>query len=227
MEYDDHARIQSITSRWLAEWLEKCGAGLEAIEYGAGTGGFTRYLQLLHFDSLLATDVSKRMVDVGRKACPNPDWGVEDAWNPQTVGVDRIYSSNLLQWCEDPVAVLKRWRAAMKPGGCLLAGVFIEGSLREFSSINPGFGAFSWKSVEDWIQAFEQAGWQVERYEQRQDQESFPDALEALKSLHSLGAVKERRMNYSQLKQFLKCCDERKVADEFLLSWHSLRIECS
>ncbi len=225
--YDQNARIQTTISNWLSEWLEHDGEGLDAFEFGAGTGGFTRYLEVIGFGSLVATDISPRMIEVGRESYPKVDWRMANAWERQTWSVDRIYSSNLLQWCPSPEDTLSQWKSNLKPGGRMLVSVFVAGSLKEFSAVDPSFNAFPWRSSEEWISLFEQTGWLVERWGVCEYVEEYECARAALRSLHSLGAVEDRRKSFRELNRFLKACDRTVEGGVFPLSWKSLRIECA
>jgi SAM-dependent methyltransferase len=223
--YHEKADIQKISADWCSEWIERDCGGLRAIELGAGTGLFTRHLALRGFDSLLATDKSKQMLEEGRKRLPMVEWAELDAWGCETASIDRIYASSLLQWAHDPVSVLKNWRNALELKGRVLVCLYIEGSLEEFVKELPDFSALQWRSELEWLGFFREAGFDVSRSESRDDVISYASSREALRAIHDLGAIEERRMSPGELKRFLNDCD-RRFENRFGLSWKTLKIEC-
>lgn len=223
--YHEKADIQKIAADWCSEWLERDCRDLRALELGAGTGLLTRHLALRGFKALLATDQSKGMLEEGRKRLPVVEWGELDAWRCKTAQVDRIYASSLLQWALDPASVLENWRNTLKSEGRVLVCLFIEGSLAEFVKVRPDFSALPWRSESDWVELFRGAGFEISRREVRDDVISYASSREALRAIHDVGAIEERRMSPGELRRFLNDCD-RRFTDRFELSWKALRIEC-
>ncbi len=223
--YHEKADIQKIVADWGSEWIERDCGDLRALELGAGTGLFTRHLALRGFREFRATDLSSSMVQEGRHRLPLVDWGELDAWRCETDPVDRIYSSSLLQWALEPEDVLKNWRNALAAGGKVLVCLFVKGSLSEFADVDARFAAFPWRSESEWIARFEEAGFDVLRNETRSDLIAFDSPREALRSLHDIGAVEERRMSAAELRRFLRSC-ERGEESPFEVSWKAMKIEC-
>ena len=223
-QYHEKADIQKLVADWGAEWIERDCQGLKALELGAGTGLLTRHLALRGFDPLIASDLSEQMLDEGRKRLPIVRWERLDAWGTLP-HVDRIYASSLLQWAPDPVAVLKNWNASLESGGRALDCLFAKGSLKEFVTRRSEFAAFPWRRKKEWNEHFESAGFRVLRVESRKDVVSYESAREALRAIHDVGAIRERRMGPGALRRFLDECD-RATAGSFELSWRALRIEC-
>jgi malonyl-CoA O-methyltransferase len=223
--YHRKADIQKVIADWCTEWIEADVRNLRALELGAGTGLLTRHLALRGFEELVATDISLQMLEEGRRRIPFVTWRKLDAWVEREEPVDRLYACSLLQWAKDPAAVLENWRRNLVPGGKLLAGVFLKGSLSEFEKVSDRFPALSWRDADQWIEYFERAGFDVLRKETRVDTVSFLTAREALRSLHDIGAVEERRMSLSDLRRFLVRCEEEHKSP-FLMTWKAMRIEC-
>lgn len=223
--YHEKADIQKVVADWSSEWIECDCGGLRALELGAGTGLFTKHLALRGFKSLLATDQSKRMLEEGKKRLPMVEWHELDAWRCETFLVDRIYASSLLQWVLNPAAVLENWRNALEPEGRVLVCLFVAGSLGEFVKERPDFSALVWRSETEWLGFFRDAGFEISRNEARDDIISYASSREALRAIHDVGAVGERRMSTGELRRFLNDCDLR-FKNRFELSWKTLRIEC-
>ena len=223
--YHEKADIQKISADWCSEWIERDCGDLRALELGAGTGLFTRHLALRGFDSLLVTDKSKHMLEEGRKRLPMVEWAELDAWQCEAALVDRIYTSSLLQWAKDPVTVLENWRNALETNGRVLVSLYIEGSLEEFVKERPDFSALQWRNEPEWLGFFRDAGFEISRSEVREDVISYASSREALRAIHDVGAIEERRMSPGELKRFLKDCD-RRFDDRFELSWKALKVDC-
>ena len=224
--YLEHARIQRTVADWCAEWMGADARSKRSVEFGAGPGLFTQYLVEAGVSRLLATDISARMVAVGRQRLPSVEWRVIDAWEPQLDPVECIYSCSLLQWAENPLAVLKNWRRLLPQGGRILACLFVEGSMRELLEVEPALQAFPWQSAEQWRNCFEEAGFSMMRSETRHDRCLYPSAVEALRSLHSIGAVREKRYGAGSLRRVLKAIDQAcSTEGSVTVSWNALRIE--
>lgn len=223
--YHEKADIQKVVADWCSSWLERDCSGLDGLELGAGTGLFTRHLALRGFKSLLATDQSERMLEEGRARVPMAKWNELDAWRCDANPVDRIYACSLLQWARDPVEALLNWRNALAPQGRALVCLFVEGSLKEFVEKRPDFSALPWRSEADWLGFFHEAGFDISRSETRADVISYGSSREALRAIHDIGAIEERRMSPGELRRFLTDCD-RRASGRFQLSWNALRIEC-
>ncbi len=220
------ARIQREVAVWLSEWLERDVGALSCMELGAGPGVFTRYLVDAGFRTVIATDLSDEMVALGRRTVPESQWKVVDAWTVDAPRVDRLYSSSLLQWAGNPVEILRRWRLLLPEGGRLLCSLFVEGSMREFVSVCPELCAFPWMTAAKVVEDMEQAGFRVERSDEMERVERYPCSVDALRSLHAIGAVRNRRFGPVPLRAMLKRVDEANAdIGQVPLTWRSLRVE--
>ena len=224
--YREDAIIQQDMAKWCAAWIESDCSGKTALEFGAGPGLLTNHLARSGFSQLTATDYAPNMVEIGQNSVPQAHWRCMDAWEPDLFRVDRLYSASLLQWSNDPAAVLKKWRSMLRPGGRLLSCFFIEGSLVEFNEISPDFTALRWRDELEWEALFGSAGYKIERSDTVKSDEWHVSARAALRSLHDIGAIQERRFSLAQLKQFIRQADTR-YPDGFPLTWKAMRIEAS
>lgn len=210
--YEAHAPVQREMAAWLAEWLP---AKIEspALELGAGTGLFTRQL-VERTNRLVATDVSPRMVEVGKSNVPQADWSVADASNPPTGAPYRwIFSSSLAQWLPDPLATFRAWHQASVPGARMLGGWFILGTLREFFDVCPEATPFVWRSAREWTDALREAGWNPVREEQIEMKRLHPDTASILREIHNAGAVVPRRLGITKLRGALRNFDDTHRAE--------------
>ena len=115
--YAGHARVQTAAAEWLAEWLPAARNG-RALEAGAGPGVFTRHL-VPWSGRLLVTDASRAMCEKGRAVWPHIEWKPMLAQAPEAGPWDWIFTSSMLQWADDPVAVFSAWRETLAPGSAV------------------------------------------------------------------------------------------------------------
>ncbi|MDQ8182795.1 methyltransferase domain-containing protein [Pelagicoccus sp. SDUM812005] len=189
-QYDARAQVQARVAGWTAEWLDPALAGLDALEFGAGTGLFTRYAARLHGRRLWATDVAEPMLEVGRRASLGCRWLEQDAWNPSLEGpFGALYTTSLLQWCPDPLDTLRKWRGLAEAGSRLLGAVFVAGTMREWESCEGALGQVAWRAEADWLVALEGSCWSLVRSEVASWVEYAESAREAARSWHGIGAV--------------------------------------
>jgi malonyl-CoA O-methyltransferase len=201
--YAGHAAVQVAMADWLAEWLPTNRSG-QALELGAGTGVFTRRL-LPWTGTLTATDMAEAMCNEGRVALPQMAWRVMRAEAPERQpACDWIFSSSMLQWMEDPGAVYGAWREALKPGGRVLAGLFVEGSLPELRALTPGASPLTWRTPAVWDEALERGGLRRVRSEASTRVFYQESALELLRSLHGVGAAPVTQFAPGRLRRVLR-----------------------
>ncbi len=223
--YSSSATVQELAADWCADLLGVDYSTRFGLELGAGTGFLTRHLAKRNFSRLLATDVSENMLRIGRNSIPDVEWQWMDAWQPEGIGLDGLYSSSLLQWAADPAAVLKKWREVLKDSGELLISLFLEGSLQEFTGIDGQFTAIEWMSERTFRTHLVDSGFSIRRCDTREETFFFKSAKHALRSLHDTGAVEENRMSVSELGRFLEDCD-RKYGNQFPVTWRICRALC-
>jgi len=224
-QYEAHAPVQREMAAWLAEWLPgKIEA--PALELGAGTGLFTRQL-VERTNRLIATDISPRMVEVGKSNVPQAEWFVAEASHPPTTEPYRwIFSSSLAQWLTDPLATFRAWHRASAPGARMLGGWFILGTLREFFDLCPEAAPFVWRDAREWTDILRQAGWNPVRGEQSEVQRCHADTASMLREIHDAGALVPGRLNPARLRSALRDHDRNhRVGDGVRGNFVILRVE--
>jgi malonyl-CoA O-methyltransferase len=205
--YSEHARVQAALADWLAEWLPAKRAG-RALEFGAGPGTFTRKL-LPWACELTATDISPDMCAAGRAALPQVEWRVMAAEAPAAGPWDWIFCSSMLQWVADPEKVFAGWRERLAPGGRLLAGLFVEGSLPEWRMLAGEDSPLPWRTAEKWCACLGRAGLRVVRSEVQPRVFEFPSARAFLRSVHGVGGAPQRRLPPGYLRRLLSAYEAR------------------
>ena len=139
-------------AEWLAQWIPSDRSG-RALELGAGPGLFTRHL-LPWRGALTASDLSGSMCSAGRMSVPGVAWEEMPAEAPTGGPWDWIFSSSMLQWVADPREVFAAWHACWLPGGRVLAGLFVEGSLPELGALAGEPAPLTWRKPAEWSEAF-------------------------------------------------------------------------
>lgn len=224
--YEAHAFVQSDAAKWLAEWvtLLECK---RCLEFGAGTGLLTRYLEG-KFEHLECSDIEPPMVEFCRTKFPSAIHSIRDAWSkqPDTGKWDLVTASSLLQWSQDPGAVMQNWRELLNPNGRIIVGLFIKPSLPEMSEVTGGETPLIWRDVPTWKAIFESAGLAVERMEQKTMRYHYKSALDFWKSIHGTGSAVSRRISPSQMMRFFRdyesqFCDEKGI----YATWTFCRVE--
>lgn len=217
-QYDRHAAVQREAAAWLAEWLPEKIA-LPALELGAGTGLFTRYLAD-RTGRLVASDIAAGMVQTASKAVPGARWVVADAGAPPDGPYGWIFSCSLVQWLPDPAASFHAWHRVASPQARLISGWFVKGTLQEFLAQCPAAAPFVWRDPGEWNEILQEAGWTIHRREVRTFRRHHPDAAAMLRELHGSGAVVPRRIGAGELRQAMRRFnrdhrDERGVPSTF------------
>jgi malonyl-CoA O-methyltransferase len=205
--YREHARAQAALADWLAEWLPTKRGG-RAIEIGAGPGVFTRKL-LPWAGVLTATDISPAMCAAGRAALPQVEWRVMSAEAPEPGPWDWMFCSSMLQWAADPEKIFAAWHERLAPGGRLLAGLFVEGSLPEWRTVAGEDSPLAWRTAEEWCARLGRAGLRVARSEVQPRVFEFPSARAFLRSVHGVGGAPQRRLPLGRLRQRLRDYEAR------------------
>lgn len=204
--YDRHAKVQRDAAAWLAEWLPKNCGSESCLEFGCGTGLFTRHL-IDHFVHVEATDLESKMVAKCRQALPEVHYKVRDAWSAQADqgSWDFVASSSLLQWAEDPVKTLQHWSNLLYPNQRMLLGFFIEPSLPEMNQvIGSEHSPVHWRSHDNWHAIFKSAELDLLRTECRTERYEYESALHFWKSLHGTGAAVSQHLRPSQMIKFFQ-----------------------
>ncbi|RVT47314.1 methyltransferase domain-containing protein [Rheinheimera sediminis] len=129
--YEQAARLQRLVAAKALSSLTPT-AGL-LLDLGSGPGWFHPKLKQ-HCADLIALDLSHDMLQKTRAAQQASLVVQADAQSLPVASesIDRVFSSLMLQWCEQPVLVLQEINRVLKPGGSAVISTLLDGTLQEF-----------------------------------------------------------------------------------------------
>lgn len=222
--YESFGFIQREMAAWLAEWLPSHRVGT-AVEAGAGTGFFTRYL-LPWKGRLVATDAAPAMTERGKSLWPGIDWQVALADRLPDVSPQWIFSSSFLQWAKEPERVLRHWKGRLDSGGRALAGFFVAPTLPELHQVLPGCAPLTWRTPAEWEEHLQRAGLKLLRSEAVERVFLFKSSLDLLRTLHRTGTVPSSQTPACRLRRALREYDSRFANEHGVRStWTFYRLE--
>ena len=223
-DYGRYACVQMAMAEWLAEWLPSERLG-QALEMGAGTGGFTRHL-LPWPDRLLASDLSPAMCAAGRAEVPQVEWREMAAEAPEGGPWNWIFSNAMLQWVAQPRELFAAWNDQLASGGRVLAGLFVAESLPELNHLLGDESPVQWRTENQWQRYIEEGGFRILRDATVRRTFYYPSAIALLRSLHGVGAAPVRRMAPERLRRILQDYERRyAVAGGVSATWTFYRFE--
>jgi malonyl-CoA O-methyltransferase len=136
--YDRAAELQDSVRQELLERLQFFAlAPRRILDLGAGTGaGSAALLKLFGSATVVAVDVAEDMLAVARRRGwpwrrPRAAAGSAAALPFAGGSFDLVFSSLMLQWCDDPSRVFTEIQRVLKPGGLLLFSTFGPETLAE------------------------------------------------------------------------------------------------
>lgn len=235
--YDAHAQLQLAVARSLLGWLAPCESAGVAVDLGAGTAPMAWQQRHLRPNYLWwAVDFSQAMLDEakgrGRMAENYQGLCADMAALPfANQSIDLLYSSFALQWSLDLPALGAELHRVATPSAELLVAVPIAGTLREliacWAQVSDTQHVNSLASGEQWLQAFEQAGWQLEDYVEQQITEHYTSVRGVLEQLKYTGAnhVMKRRtglMGKQQWQAFVAAYEGLREKAGIPMTWQVL-----
>jgi malonyl-CoA O-methyltransferase len=129
--YVNAARLQRLVADKALSLLPPTTGVL--VDLGSGPGWFHPQLKK-HCAELLALDLSFDMLQKARAAQQATLVFQADAQSLPVARecIDRVFSSLMLQWCEQPEVVLQEIHRVLKPGGSAVISTLLDGTLQEF-----------------------------------------------------------------------------------------------
>jgi len=139
--YESASRLQRLMGNTMLQKLQSTGDSLvrsNVLDLGCGTGWFTRtFVDQGPVAGLTGVDLSSGMLQQARENGPEGiSWVVGDAEQlpfPDD-SCDLIFSNLMIQWCDDPRAVLRECRRVLRPGGHIMVSTLLDGTLCELKA---------------------------------------------------------------------------------------------
>lgn len=205
--YDQHARPQQFFAARVAEFA-RIESGCQIVELGAGTGELTERLSGIPGCQVSASDISPTMVRIGRERAPEATWSLLDAFKETPPSGLIQISSGLLQWAQNPVPVIRQWRAALGAGGRMIHAFPCEPCLREWRRIIPE-SPLEWRDERKWLALFQEAGMRALRKQVWVERCEFGSAFEMLRGLHRSGVTGAAQVPSGRLRRGIREYQER------------------
>ncbi|GGF92464.1 malonyl-ACP O-methyltransferase BioC [Paenibacillus abyssi] len=211
--YDAHAVVQQEMTAELLRPLQLARHAMTAsgpvsvLEIGCGTGRLTeRLLQLLPSAYVSAVDLSPSMLQLASRRlngdasrCTFIEADIEQ-WAAASADrrFDLIVSGACFQWLERPEQTLRQLLRVTRPGGRLLFSTFGPDTFQELHSAflkaylalgkQPQRHGLSFRSLQQWTDMLESAGWRVHVLRHKTAAQYFPAVRTFLQSVKSIGA---------------------------------------
>jgi SAM-dependent methyltransferase len=167
------------------------------------------------------------MVERGRAAVPQAQWSVLDAFNQPLPMASLQVSSGMLQWADEPAAVLARWGNSLAPGGRMVHAVPCEPCLAEWRAIVPE-SPVAWRSEQGWLEVFAKAGLQVRRSQLWTHEAIRVSALEMVRGMHHSGVTGGVHIGAARLREAIRLYDARyAVSGGVKATWAWLAVEAT
>ncbi len=214
--YDRAARLQRKAGRWLLETLPKSLEVTTAtsvqhraerhrqtpriLDLGCGTGHFLSTLAAYYPSAqLFAIDRSFSMTQRAAtrvpKATPPPLrlCATAESLPLANASIDVVFCNLMLQWCAEPLTVLRDIQRVLRPSGWLLFTTFGPDTLWQLRAAFLGSGqrqpVLGFQPAAFWQQTAATAGLRLHDWSERNSERSYPNVRSLLQELRQLGAT--------------------------------------
>jgi len=203
-DYDRHARVQRAVAEGLLDRLAPVRIEPTlVVDAGAGTGAGARALARRYRKArVVALDLAHGMLVQARRGTSR--WAPRRRAREHFVcadaarlpladaSVDLVYSSLMLQWCDDPEPVFREFRRVLAPGGLLQFATLGPDTLRElrasWAAADGGIHVHAFLDMHDVGDALVRAGLSDVVMDVERLTFHYSDAVHLMRDLKSLGA---------------------------------------
>jgi len=180
--YDAQAHLQRQVRGYciaLAESYWKKEAHI--LDAGCGTGALAQEINW-HVTGIdlafgMCVEADKNIVNADAASMPFAD-----------ESFDGIFSSLMLQWANDPLAILREMRRVAKPQGRCVISTLTQGTLQELRDSFGTSHVSAFLPAPDLLDFAAHAGFKIGLSEQATITEYYPDAMRLMQSLKNIGA---------------------------------------
>lgn len=195
--YDSAAELQRAVGSSLLQFLPQqmqTGVGLDL---GSGTGFFLPQLQQAHTTiDWFGGDLAEGMLvyTKNQQAALAASLIAMDAESLPLAdeALQVIYSSLVLQWCQDLDALFRELRRVIRPGACIAFSTLVDGTLVElkgaWQQVDGHVHVNRFAPEQDWLQAAEGAGLRPLHWQRQLRQTNYRELRELMQELKALGA---------------------------------------
>ncbi|MCH8542601.1 MAG: malonyl-ACP O-methyltransferase BioC [Alcanivorax sp.] len=233
--YDAHADVQLSAARALLALLPGDLHPARALDLGAGTAPMARRLQeRLPQTQWLALDIALPMLQEAQiRGRLNERYAAVCADVTRLPlgdgGIDLLYSSFALQWCQQLPELAAELTRVAAPGAALALCVPVVGTLQELrdswaeADNAPHVNRFH--TLQDWEAAFVAAGWYTDTAHQWQVQQHYSDVraisgmLRATGAHHVFRSQPQGLTGRRRLQAMLTAYETRRTAEGLPVTW--------
>ncbi len=194
--YDGVAALQRRVGQALLARLPQGLVVSRWLDLGCGTGHFSRQLALRFPEARgLALDLAEGMLCHARPLGGARDFVAGDAEQLPLAGgcMELVFSSLVLQWCDDFARVLAEARRVLAPGGVLAFSSLADGTLQELRAswqrVDQQVHVNRFRRLADYQQLCQASGMQLLLLENQAEVLHFRDLRQLTDELQNLGAV--------------------------------------
>ncbi len=213
--YERHAGLQRIMAEKLAAYLPQ-PLPQRITEVGCGTGLFTRHLLDRNPKRLVLNDIAPGMIAYLQSRLALPQETRILPGNAEKIdfpAADLIAGNAVFQWFEDEQTTLRRFHAALAPGGRILFSTFGPDTLKEFRETAAMQSPTDLRSLKAWESALRTAGFEVEASRRELKRTHYPDTLALIRTLQQMGAAPLRMLSAGDLRRKMRAFDQRYAID--------------
>ena len=194
--YDSAAELQRAVGANLLQLLPQQTSGV-GLDLGSGTGFFLPKLrQVYNTMDWFGGDLAEGMLSYTKQQQPALAGSliVMDAESLPLAdqALQGIYSSLVLQWCQNLDAMFSELRRVIRPGACIAFSTLVEGTLAElkgaWQQVDGHVHVNRFAPQEDWLQAAQDAGLRTLHWQHQLRQTNYSELRELMHELKALGA---------------------------------------
>ncbi len=218
VSYEHFASVQKELLQLVSSRIEKKGLKGNWVDLGCGTGVLEKILsEKEERFRITGVDLSYNSLKVFKERSLLYTSQVQSdieklPFRPGSI--DGAVICSVLQWLRDIPAFLKTLSGLLKNGSSMVFSIFTIDSFRELISVRRDYGLsfpVNLMDQQDFRKMLPESGFFLEEHVEYHAVKYFPDAMELLRSLSSIGStiVSGRRLSRSELWEFCRLYEDK------------------